>query len=231
MQKIANKLVYDSVAEMVVPSRCALLIVDMQNEFCSPKGIPGKAGIDVSPVQKIIPPVQRLLAAARAASVRVIFFRQSHEKDLANVSPARLSFYAALYAGKLSPFHAIRGTWGHEIIPELEPIEGEHVINKDRSSGFIATNLDLLLRSNKIETVVITGMATHACVESTARDAGFFDYYAVLATDGVADYSAELHNASLLTLKNRCYMSTTAELIGLWSGATKVSNREAVAAA
>ena len=77
------------------------------------------------------------------------------------------------------------------------------VISKGRSSSFIGTGLDMFLRSNRIETVVIAGMATHACVESTARDAGFFDYYVVVVEDAVADYREDLHRASLLTLSQR----------------------------
>lgn len=217
MREIANKLVYDTLEEVVRPRHTALLVVDMQNEFCSPDGVPGKNGADVAPVRAIIPTLRRLIAAARANGVRVIYFRHTHEPDLRNLSPARLSFYAMLYGGKISPYHAIRGSWGHAIVPELAPAADETVVDKDRSSAFIATNLDLILRSNRAESVVIAGMATHACVESTARDAGFFDYYTVVATDCVADYSPQLHDASLLTLRNRCLLATSGEIMAGWS--------------
>lgn len=227
MREIANKLVYDTLDEIVSPPHTALLVVDMQNEFCSPDGVPGKNGADVTPVRAIIPTVQRLIAAARASGVRVIFLRHTHEPDLRNLSPARLSFYAMLYGGKISPYHAIRGSWGHAIIPELAPAAAETVIDKDRSSAFIATNLDLILRSNRVESVVITGMATHACVESTARDAGFFDYYTVVATDGIADYSPQLHEASLLTMRNRCVLASSAEIMAAWTKAAAPAKRTA----
>lgn len=219
MRRIEGKIVYDTIEEIVQPARTALIVTDMQNEFCSPEGVPARNGADVSSVQGIVPRLQGLLAAARAAGVRVIFLRHTHEADLSNLSPARLSFYAMLYGGKISPYHCIRGSWGHEIIAELAPLKGEAVINKDRSSGFIATNLDLLLRSNRIESVVITGMATHACVESTARDAGFFDYYVAVVRDGVADYRRELHEAALLTLSNRCNIVTADEVMAAWTKA------------
>ena len=225
MREIANKLVYDTLQEVVQPSHTALLVVDMQNEFCSPDGVPGKNGADVAPVRAIIPTLQRMIAAARASGVRVIFFRHTHEADLRNLSPARLSFYAMLYGGKISPYHAIRGSWGHAIIPELAPAADETVVDKDRSSAFIATNLDLILRSNRIESVVIVGMATHACVESTARDAGFFDYYTAVATDGVADYSPQLHEASLLTMRNRCVLASSGEIAAAWTKAAALKKR------
>ena len=229
MREIAGKLVYDTLEEVVHPRHTALLVVDMQNEFCSPEGVPGKNGADVAPVRAIIPAVQKLVAAARTSGVRVIYFRHTHEPDLRNLSPARLSFYAMLYGGKISPYHAIRGSWGHAIVPELAPTDGETVIDKDRSSAFIATNLDLLLRSNRIESVVITGMATHACVESTARDAGFFDYYTVVVPDCVADYSPELHEASLLTLRNRCLLAASEEIIAGWHAAGAAPKKRSVA--
>jgi len=216
MRHIEGKVVYDQLDEIVQADRAALLVVDMQNDFCAPDGIAAKGGAKVASVGAIVPAVARLIDAARSAGVRTIFMRHTHEADLSNLSPARLSFYAMLYGGSISPYHCIRGSWGHDVIKELAPAPGEMVINKDRSSGFIATNLDLVLRSNKIESVVIAGMATHACVESTARDAGFFDYYAVVVRDCVADYSRELHDASLLTLGNRCVISTSEQLIAAW---------------
>lgn len=229
MREIANKLVYDTLEEVVWPRHTALLIVDMQNDFCSPDGVPGKNGTDVAPVRAIIPTLQRLIAAARANGVRVIYLRHTHEPDLRNLSPARLSFYAMLYGGKISPYHAIRGSWGHAIVPELAPAADETVVDKDRSSAFIATNLDLVLRSNRVESVVIAGMATHACVESTARDAGFFDYYTVVASDGVADYSSQLHEASMLTMRNRCLLATSDEIMADWSDAAAAPKKRLAA--
>jgi len=216
MRQIANKLVYDSLAEMAEPSRAALLVVDMQNDFCSSEGVFGRNGAEVGRIQAIVPGLRLLMASAREAGVRTMFLRHTHEPDLSNISPARLSFYAALYEGKTTPYHAIRDTWGHEIIPELEPLPDEAVINKGRSSGFIGTNLDMMLRSNRIETVIVTGMATHACVESTARDAGFLDYYVVVVSDCVADYREDLHQASLLTLSQRVVLARSHELREVW---------------
>jgi len=218
MRNFAGKDVYDKLEEIVAAPHTALLVVDMQNDFCSPGGVFGKRGADTSQVRAIIPSVARLLETARSAKTKCIFLRHTHEADLSNLSPARLSFYAMLYGGA-DPYHAIRGSWGQKIVPELSPVDGEAVIDKSRSSGFIGTSLDQLLRSNRIETVVITGMATHACVESTARDAGFFDYYAVVVEDCVADYREDLHRASLLTLGQRVIIASSGALRRVWEAA------------
>jgi nicotinamidase-related amidase len=202
--------------EVVAPRHTALLVVDMQNDFCAADGVFWQHGADTAPIRRIVPTIAALLNQARAAGARPVFARHTHEPDLSNLSPARLSFYAMLYGGA-DPYHAIRGTWGHAIVGELTPLPNESVVDKARSSGFIGTNLDMLLRSNRIETVVVTGMATHACVESTARDAGFLDYYVVVVRDAVADYREDLHQASLLTLSQRVILADSSEIGRCWA--------------
>jgi nicotinamidase-related amidase len=216
MREFAGRQVYDRLEEIVAREHTALLVVDMQNDFCDAGGVFGKCGADTARIRSAVPAIAGVLKAARASGAKRVFMRHTHEADLSNLSPARLSFYAMLYGGA-DPYHAIRGSWGHEIIGEIAPHPGETVIDKGRSSGFIGTNLDMVLRSNGIKTVVITGMATHACVESTARDAGFFDYYVVVVRDAVADYREDLHQASLLTLSQRVILADSSELSRCWS--------------
>lgn len=216
MREIAGRQVFDTLDEIIDPRHTALLVVDMQNDFCEPEGVFGKSGADTSRIRKVVPAISSLLEGARSAGSKRIFMRHTHESDLSNLSPARLSFYAMLYGGA-NPYHAIRSTWGHRIIDDLSPLPGETTIDKGRSSSFIGTNLDMVLRSNGICSVIVTGMATHACVESTARDAGFFDYYVVVVKDAVADYRADLHEASLLTLAQRVILADSSEIIGRWS--------------
>ena len=217
MREFAGRQVYDQLHEIVGPQHTALLVVDMQNDFCAPAGVFGKGGADVVD-QRGRSSHRWSPRLARAANARRVFMRHTHEADLSNLSPARLSFYAMLYGGA-DPYHAIRDSWGHQIVDELSPLPGEMVINKGRSSSFIGTGLDMFLRSNRIETVVIAGMATHACVELTARDAGFFDYYVVVVEDAVADYREDLHRASLLTLSQRVILSSTDAVKAAWARA------------
>jgi ureidoacrylate peracid hydrolase len=215
MREFAGRQVYDQLEEIVASPHTALLVVDMQNDFCEPEGVFAKRGADTARIRVVVPAIAKLIDIARSTGVRPIFMRHTHEADLSNLSPARLSFYTMLYGGA-DPYHAIRGTWGQQVIDALRPLPGEAVLDKSRSSGFIGTSLDMLLRSNRIETVVITGMATHACVESTARDAGFFDYYVVVAADAVADYQADLHEAALLTLRHRVVVAASAAIGDVW---------------
>lgn len=216
MREFAGRQVYDQLHEIVAPAHTAFMVVDMQNDFCAEDGVFGRHGADTARIRAAVPTIAGLLRAARLTGSRRVFMRHTHEADLSNLSPARLSFYAMLYGGA-DPRHAIRGSWGHQIVNDLAPERGEAVIDKGRSSSFIGTSLDMLLRSNGIETVVITGMATHACVESTARDAGFFDYYVVVVRDAVADYREDLHQASLLTLSQRVILADSTDLHATWS--------------
>lgn len=216
MREIAGRQVFDTLDEIINPRHTALLVVDMQNDFCEPEGVFGKSGADTARIRQIVPTISSLLEVARTAETKRIFMRHTHESDLSNLSPARLSFYAMLYGGA-NPYHVIRSTWGHQIIDDLCPQPGETTIDKGRSSSFTGTNLDMVLRSNGILSLLVTGMATHACVESTARDAGFFDYYVVVAKDAVADYRADLHEASLLTLSQRVILVDSSEIIGRWA--------------
>jgi nicotinamidase-related amidase len=217
MREFAGRQVYDRLDEIIAPEHTAFLVVDMQKDFCELEGVFGKGGADTSRIRKAVPAISGLLDDARLAGAKRVFMRHTHEADLSNLSPARLSFYATLYGGA-NPYHAIRGSWGHQVIDDLSPRPDETVIDKGRSSSFIGTSLDMVLRSNRIETVVITGMATHACVESTARDAGFFDYYVVVARDAVADYREDLHEASLLTLSQRVILADSGDIRRCWAG-------------
>lgn len=217
MREFAGRQVYDRLDEIIAPEHTAFLVVDMQKDFCEPEGVFGKGGADTARIREAVPTISGLLDDARSVGAKRVFMRHTHEADLSNLSPARLSFYSMLYGGA-NPYHAIRGSWGHQVIDDLSPRPDETVLDKGRSSSFIGTSLDMILRSNRIETVVITGMATHACVESTARDAGFFDYYVVVARDGVADYREDLHQASLLTLSQRVILADSADIRKCWVG-------------
>src|ERR1700689_4869035 len=115
--------------------------------------------------------------------------------------------------------YSVDGTSGHEIVDELKPESGEIVVRKHRSSAFWGTNLELLLRSNGIKTVVIGGCTTEGCVESTARDAMFNDLYVVIAVDCVASDDREQHDASLLLMRHRFDMAGADEIAAVWDAA------------
>jgi len=122
--------------------------------------------------------------------------------------------------GPLKPLkYTVEGTEGQQIIPELAPKPGDVVVRKYRSSGFWGTNLDMLLRSNGIKSIVITGATTEGCVESTARDGLFNDYYVIVPEDCVASDDPAQHDASLLLMRHRFDVVPSSEILEMWSGA------------
>jgi nicotinamidase-related amidase len=112
--------------------------------------------------------------------------------------------------------YTIEGTPGQEIIAELTPEPGDLIVRKYRSSGFWGTNLDLLLRSNGIESVIVTGCTTEGCVESTARDALFNDYYVVLPEDCLASDDRRQHEASLFLMRHRFDVVSSDDILSCW---------------
>ena len=135
-------------------------------------------------------------------------------------SPAQIRFNLRLHLeshGEGEPVqYTVDGSEGQAIVDELAPEPDDLIVKKYRSSGFWGTNLDLLLRSNGIKSVVMTGATTEGCVESTARDAMFNDYYVVVAEDCVASDDPAQHEASLLLMRHRFDIATAEEIVALW---------------
>ena len=186
--------------DRISPARTALIVVDMQNDFCAPGGRADLKGRDIGIVARILPTVAGLLAEARTAGCRVVYLQNTTEADGSLTSPADRLRRAAEW-GPDDPFPTVRGSWGHRILDEIAPQPGDHVIEKVRQSGFVATRLDLLLRAQAIRTLLFTGVATHACVEATLRDAMNRDFEAILVEDGVAALEPELHAAGLAVMR------------------------------
>jgi nicotinamidase-related amidase len=224
MIEIHGRQIPTVLPELAPPGRTALLVVDMQNDLCRPDGAFARQGADVTGYAVVIPPLARLIGAARAAGVLVVFVKATTRPDHRSQSPAQLYFelrmqrsYGARHDG---PFEfCLPGTWGHQVIGELGCRDTDTVIEKYRSSAFVGTALDLLLRSSGIQTVVVAGCTTEGCVDSTARSAGFLDYFPVVPRDCVASDSPELHRAGLLILEAyRAIVVDSGELIAVWSG-------------
>jgi nicotinamidase-related amidase len=223
MIEIAGKQVLTELAELVDPSRCALVIIDMQRDFLEPGFAFDRPGVDLSMYPSMRPRVARLLAAAREAGLLVVHVQMTTLPGGRSESPAQLRFNLRLHPQShpdAVPLHyAETGSSGWEIVSELQPAPGELVVAKWRSSGFWGTNLDLLLRSNGIESVVICGCTTEGCVESTARDALFNDYYVVVAEDCVASDDRAQHDASLLLMRHRFDLACSDDILATWDPA------------
>jgi nicotinamidase-related amidase len=220
MLTVENKVIYSTLAELVDARHTAVIVVDMQNDFCKPDGVFGQLGIDLTMYPPMIPDLARLLAAARTAGVLIIYIKMTVFPGRRSESPAQLRFNMRLHLPSHPTsepiLYTVEGTPGQEIIPDLAPETGDLIIQKYRSSGFWGTNLDMLLRSNAIETVVMTGCTTEGCVESTARDALFNDYYVVLPEDCVASDDPRQHEASLFLMRHRFDVVTSDEILGIW---------------
>ena len=220
MIEVAGKQIYTTLEELVDPRHTALLVIDMQRDFCSTGGAFDRLGIDISMYPPMIGRVAALTEAARAASVPVIYVQMTVLRDRMSESPAQIRFNLRMHLENIEEYdpllYTIDGSEGQEVIPELSPRPGDLVIKKYRSSAFWATNLDLVLRSNGIETVVVTGATTEGCVESTARDAMFNDYYVVIAEDCVASDDPAQHDASLLLMRHRFDLAQSAEVRSIW---------------
>jgi nicotinamidase-related amidase len=220
--EIEGKQIFTELSELVDPAHSALLIVDMQRDFCEAGGAFDELGVDLSMYPPVIPRIARVIAGARRAGVQVIFIQMTVLPGRLSESPAQIRFNLRLHLashGDVEPLrYAADGSFGQEILPELAPSDGDLVVKKYRSSGFWGTNLDMLLRSNGIKSVAVAGCTTEGCVESTARDALFNDYYVVIVEDCVASDDRAQHDASLLLMRHRFDMASADEVLGVWGG-------------
>jgi nicotinamidase-related amidase len=220
MREVDGRLFYDTTEELVDPGHTALVLIDIQNDFCSQGGTFDRSGYDVSLYSTMIPRTGRLLAAARRAGALCVFIQNTTLRGHMSDSPAQVRFRVRLSRDDQPALQYTEdGSWGQEFVPELTPGQGELVVKKFRSSGFVGTPLDLLLRSNRIETIVICGCTTEGCVESTARDGMFMDYYVVVVPDCVESDTREQHDASLTLMRARFDMISSEEIAKVWDGA------------
>ncbi len=181
-------------------ARCALLIIDMQRDFLEPGGFGEALGNDVSQLRRAIVPNQELLAAWRAMKMPVIHTREGHRPDLADLPPAKhRRGDAPLKIGDLGPMGRVlvRGEPGHDIIAELYPIAGEPVIDKPGKGAFFATDLHAILQNLSITQLVVTGVTTEVCVNTTIREANDRGYECLAVADCCASYFPEFHATGL----------------------------------
>ncbi|MDB5842343.1 MAG: Isochorismatase hydrolase [Herminiimonas sp.] len=201
-----------TLGDKVAPENAALVVVDVQNEFCADDGVFGKAGNDLSMVQEMLPNLQRLIEGARAAGVPVIFVQAIYDPQY--LPPAWHERNARI--GFETP-RCLSGTWGADFY-KVAPMPGEAVVRKHRYSAFVDTELDLILRSQQIRTVIVAGVATNICVESTARDAFMKDYYVVFMDDASATYKKEAHEAAVANVALAFgTAATVGEVLDAWS--------------
>jgi len=184
--------------------RTALVIIDMQRDFLEPGGFGAALGNDVSRLRAAVEPCRAVLAAARRAGLLVIHTREGHRPDLSDAPPLKVNRGdPALRIGARGPMGRIliRGEPGHDIIPELYPIAGEPVIDKPGKGAFCQTDLELMLRNRGIETLLVCGVTTEVCVNTTVREANDRGFRCIVLSDCCASYFPEFHQVGLAMIK------------------------------
>lgn len=215
MKEIAGQMVYDSIEEIVDPKHTALLVIDIQNDH-GPQGCLAKNDRDISWVLNIVPDVKKVLTEARRRGMLVIFTSVTVSKDGRAESPPLLRFRNKVPHISDVEEYEVEDTWGNDVLDELERAPDEPWIVKYRASAFHGTRLDLILRNGKIETAVVVGLATEACVDATAKDLLAYGYYPVILRDCVTSSQRDLHDAALLIMSVRYDVITSEELFQAW---------------
>ena len=182
----------------------ALVIIDMQRDFMEPGGFGETLGNDVSRLAAAVQPIAAVLGAAREMGMLVIHTREGHLPDLSDAPPAKVERGApSLRIGDPGPMGRIliRGEPGHDIIPALYPLDSEVVIDKPGKGAFYATELSEVLQNYGIENLLVCGVTTEVCVNTTVREANDRGYRCVVISDGCASYFPEFHDMGLKMIK------------------------------
>jgi ureidoacrylate peracid hydrolase len=206
-------LVLKSAQERWDPRWAALLVVDVQNDFVSSKGSAAKRGEDVSAAQAVAPKLIRLIEEARRVGLTVIYIKTTHSEWTDTPSWIyRKSQQSALNTCR-------EETWGAEFYEGIAPLPTERVVIKHRYSAFINTDLNTVLHAKGIQSVLLAGVATNVCVETSARDAYMYDYYVTMVEDCAAAYEAKLHLNTLENIRRHFgLVATSDEIMATWKG-------------
>ncbi|MBR2820015.1 MAG: cysteine hydrolase [Reyranella sp.] len=201
MTRVFRAEPYDLVFD---PASTALVIIDMQRDFLEPGGFGSMLGNDVSLLRASIAPCKAVLEAARKAKMLVIHTREGHAPDMTDCPPSKKARGGLKVGiGDEGPMGRvlIRGEKGHDIIPELYPAPNEPVIDKPGKGAFFATDLELMLRNRGIKTLIVCGVTTEVCVNTTVREANDRGFECLVVSDAVGSYFPEFNRSALEMIK------------------------------
>lgn len=213
MKTIHNVSVRDSLEELVDPKATALVVIDVQNDFCHPDGHFARYKKDLSSIQAMLPKLVSFVNAAQDLGIWTVFVQQQTVPGGKSDSPAWLRFKCR--DGK-SPEYTLKGSWGAALVDGLAPRGNDIAVEKYRPDAFVHTNLDQMLRANGIESVVMLGTTTEGCVESSVRGASYHDYYVVVVSDLVGSPNPALHDGSMRLFQARYPLATSDEILAAW---------------
>lgn len=202
----------------LVPEKTALMIIDLQHDFLSPEGYFARMGYDPAPLRAILPNVNRLLAAARAAGCAVIHTRQGYRADLADMTPYEKA--RRRRAGLEGTDVLLRSSPGFQIVAEVDVAESDVIIDKTCNGAFTYTDLEAVLRAQGITHLLMTGCTTDVCVHTTLREACDRNFECLTIEDACASGDAYAHQAALhmVTVENGIFgalATTNAVVAGL----------------
>ena len=219
-----------SLEEKVDPRHTALIVIDVQNDFCAPGGMMDKEGLDLSLAQAMGGRMPGLIDGARQAGSTVVFVRNVYSSSGNSYLSDVWLEQATRRRGESYTKRDVcaADSWEGDFYGEIAPLPGEAIITKHRYSAFHNTDLQTVLRANGIRTVVLAGVATNVCVETTAREAFIRDFYVVFLDDGTATYAEADHAATLSIIdRNFGQVATIAEVLDAWDAATAAPPPEA----
>jgi ureidoacrylate peracid hydrolase len=219
-KSLAHRPVLAKLEEKVAPQHTAVVVVDMQNDFCASGGLVSRDGRDISAAQAMAKRLPALLEAARRAGTLVVFVRCCYTSEANRyLSDVWLEQAARERRGGYTSIPVCRdGSWEGDWYADVRPHAGDVVVTKHRYDAFHGTDLDLVLRSHGIRTLVLSGVVTNVCVETTAR-AGFVrDYYIAVVEDGCAAYVPEDHEQTLRNIRRFFGVTPSIrELCAIWA--------------
>jgi ureidoacrylate peracid hydrolase len=207
--------------DKVMPAHCALLAVDVQNDFAAEGGAMHREGRDVSMAQAMVPRLERLLEAARDAKAHIVWIRNVYNTGPNwYLSEVWLEQAKRRRNGAYVDFPVCEPEQWNGDFYQIRPKPDEVIVTKHRYGAFESSDLDLILRSRGIRTVIMTGIATNVCVETTARQAFLRDYYVVFTSDCTATYSQAQHDAALFNIDQFFgQVVTSEEVMACWQPA------------